>query len=53
MSLKAIKPGFSLLMLFLRCRVFCYACMFDLIALDLVFICNCLVCIFVFLCVLA
>jgi len=33
------------------CRMFCYACMFDLVVLDLVFICNGLFCIFVFLCV--
>ena len=28
--------------------MFCYVCMFDLVVLDLVFICNGLVCIFVF-----
>ena len=30
------------------CRMFCCACMFDLVVLDLVSICNSLVCIFVF-----
>jgi len=32
---------------FLCCRMFCYACMFDLVVLDYVFICSGLVCIFV------
>jgi len=31
--------------------MFCYAYMFDLVVLDLVFICNGLVCIFIFFCV--
>jgi len=31
--------------------MFCYACMFDLVVLDLVLICNGLVSIFVFFCV--
>ena len=48
MSLKVTKAGFSLFVLMLCCRMFCYACMFDLVALDLVFICSGLVC---FLCV--
>jgi len=34
--------------LILCCHMFCYVCMFDLVVLDLVFICNGLVCIFVF-----
>ena len=38
-------------MLILCRRVFCYACMLDLVVLDLAFICNSLVCIFVFFCV--
>ena len=33
--------------------MFCYARMFDLVVLYLVFICNGLVCIFVFVCVLS
>ena len=37
-------------MLILCRRVFSYACMLDLVVLDLAFICNSLVCIFVFFC---
>ena len=48
---KGDKPGFSFFVLILCCHMFCYACMFDLVVLDLVFICNGSVCIFVFFCV--
>ena len=39
-------------MLILCCRTFCYACILDLVVLDLVFICNGLICIFVLFCVI-
>jgi len=44
-------PDFSYLCYF--CVVVCYECMFDLIVLDLIFICNGLVCIFLCFFVLA
>ena len=34
-------------LLILCCHMFCYACLFDLVVLDLLFICSGLVCIFV------
>ena len=38
MSKKATKPNFSFFVLILCCCMFCYACMFDLVVSDLVFI---------------
>jgi len=43
--MSSTKPGFGFLVLISCCRTFCYACMFDLVVLDLVCICNGLVCV--------
>jgi len=48
--LSKVFPCLTGVSIFLCCHMFCYACMFDLVVLDF-FICNGLVCIFVFFCV--